>query len=307
MKKNTKAYIGMGIALVIIILLLNPGILPIPESMKSEIMELEKNYFLIQQSGRVTISHILTVILALAVVFLVYNILQMILISVGKKNERARTVTTLILALLRYTAVAIAILWSLSILGVNTTAVLAGVGLLGLILGFGAQSLIEDIITGMFIIFEGQYSIGDIIILDDFRGVVKAIGVRTTSIEDAGGNVKVVNNSDIRNFQNRSKNMSLAICDCDVSYGTDIPRMEKIIADNLDKIYQANTDVFTAKPVYYGVEALGESGVTVRVCVPCREANIFPAKRRLNREIKLLFDANGIEIPFPQVVVHQGD
>ncbi len=307
MKKNTKAYIGMGIALVIIILLLNPRILPIPESMKNEILDLEKTYFLIERSGRITIAHILTVILALAVVILVYSIIHSILIAIGEKNERARTVTTLILALLRYAAVILAILWSLSILGVNTTAVLAGVGIIGLILGFGAQSLIEDIITGMFIIFEGQYSIGDIIILDDFRGTVRSIGVRTTSIEDAGGNIKVVNNSDIRNFQNRSKNLSLAICDCDVSYGTNIPEMEKVIKDNLEKIYKANTDVFTDIPIYYGVESLGASGVTVRVCVPCRETNVFAARRRLNRELKILFDANGIEIPFPQVVVHQGD
>ena len=187
------------------------------------------------------------------------------------------------------------------------TAVLAGVGLLGLILGFGAQSLIEDIITGIFIIFEGQYGVGDVIILDDFRGVVRSIGVRTTVIQDLGGNLKIVNNSDIRNLQNRSRAPSVALCDVSVSYETDLKRLETMLAEELPKMYEKDKKYYLAAPKYLGVESLGDSGVNLRFSVSVKEKNVFDARRRLNRDIRVLFQEKGVEIPFPQVVVHRAE
>ena len=184
---------------------------------------------------------------------------------------------------------------------------LAGAGIIGLIIGFGAQSLIEDIITGLFIIFERQYEVGDIIVIDDFRGIVRSIGVRTTSLEDAGGNIKVVNNSDIRNFQNRSRVTSLALADVAISYGTDIRMVEQLLRDHLPEMYEPNKDLYLGAPVLMGVQDLADSGVVLRLSVDCDEENIFRAQRRLRRDIKVLFDDFGVEIPFPQVVVHQGD
>jgi small conductance mechanosensitive channel len=202
--------------------------------------------------------------------------------------------------------VIIAFIWGLHILGVNTTAVLAGAGIIGLIIGFGAQSLIEDIITGLFIIFEKQYKIGDIIVLDDFRGTVRSIGVRTTTIEDAGGNLKIVNNSDIRNLQNRSANKSVALCDVAVAYSTDLRRLEEVVSIALPKMYEGHEDLYLSAPRYLGVEQLADSGINLRFMVDVKEENIFMAQRQLRRDIKILFDEAGINIPFPQVVVHQG-
>ena len=209
--KNAKTYIGIAIVAILALLLANPGWLPLSGEMKRAIAETERNNLLFQSDAHTTVAQLVTLVLAIALVWLLYQILKLILHAVGKRGGRALTVTNLISGLLKYVAVIAAVVWGLSILGVNATAVLAGVGIVGLILGFGAQSLIEDIITGAFIIFENQYSVGDIIILDDFRGTVRSIGVRTTVIEDAGGNLKVVNNSDIRNFQNRSRNNSVAL------------------------------------------------------------------------------------------------
>ena len=180
-------------------------------------------------------------------------------------------------------------------------------GIIGLILGFGAQSLIEDVITGLFIIFEGKYSIGDIIILDDFRGVVRDIGVRTTTIEDAGNNLKVVNNSDIRNFQNRSRNSSLAICEASVSYDTDLRYLERVLGESLPQMYAAHQDLYLAAPRYLGVTQLADSGVNIKLVVDTSEENVFAAQRMLTRDIRILFAERGIEIPFPQVVVHRGE
>ena len=302
--KKTKSYIGIAISAVLIILLTNPQWF-LPGQTALRVRELEKQFMLIEKSGRITFAHIVTLVLSICVVWLIYTLLKLLLQALSDRSDRSRTVTSMLTGMIKYLAVIAAVIWGLSILGVNTTAVLAGIGILGLVLGFGAQSLIEDIITGIFIIFEGQYDIGDIIILDDFRGTVRSIGVRTTVIEDAGGNLKIVNNSDIRNLQNRSRIMSLAGCDVDVAYEPDLEELEKMLNEELPRLYRK--DLYASAPYYKGVEALGESGVTVRIVADVKEVNIFPARRRLNQDVRMLFMKKGVEIPFPQVVVHNGD
>ncbi len=302
-----RAIVGAVIAVLLTVLLLNPNLLPLSDETKQAVSELEKNYFLIERSGHVTIAHILTLILAVCVLWILYTVVKLILTGLGRKNARARTITTLVIGALKYLAVIIGVIWGLSILGVNSTAVLAGVGILGLIIGFGAQSLIEDVITGLFIIFEGKYAIGDIIILDDFRGTVRDIGVRTTTIEDAGKNLKVVNNSDIRNFQNRSRNTSVAACEVSVSYNTDLRELEKILGDALPEMYRAHQDLYLEQPRYLGVTQLADSGVNVKLVVDTTEENVFAAQRMLTRDVRILFADRGIEIPYPQIVVHKGN
>ena len=162
-------------------------------------------------------------------------------------------------------------------------------------------------ISGVFIIFEGQYHVGDIIVLDEFRGYVRNIGIRTTSIEDDGGNYKIVNNSDIRNLQNRSMNRSIAATELCISYDADIPTVENVILEALPEIFERNTDVWLSVPRYVGVDSLGESSVVLKFVVETNEQNFFGARRRLNRELKILMDKNNIEIPFNQIVVHQAD
>ena len=306
-KKNNKTYVGIVIVAILALLLANPAWLPLPEGLKTAVAETEKSHFLFQNDMHTTIAQLITLALAMMTVWLIYQLLKLIFRLIGKRGGRAQTVTNLISGLLKYIAVIAAIVWGLSILGVNATAVLAGVGIVGLILGFGAQSLIEDIITGAFIIFENQYSVGDIIILDDFRGTVRNIGVRTTVLEDAGGNLKVVNNSDIRNFQNRSRNNSVALCVVSVAYSTDLRKLEKLMETGLPKLQEEHPDLYLTPPRYLGVDALADSGINLKLAVDVSEQNIFAAQRMLARDIKILFDENGVEIPFPQVVVHKGD
>ena len=313
MKKNGKkrlsvgkgTLIGAGIAALVIIFLLNPDWLPVSETTKAKIVELEKANFLIERSAHLTLAHWLTLLLAVCVVWLLYTLGKLLLATVGKKNVRARTITSMFIGGLKYLAVIAGVVWGLRILGINATAILAGIGIIGLILGFGAQSLIEDVITGLFIIFEGKYSIGDIIVLDDFRGVVRDIGVRTTTIEDAGYNLKVVNNSDIRNFQNRSRKLSLALCEVSVAYDTDLRKLEKILAENLPLMLEPHHDLYVTAPRYLGVQELGDSGVVIKIVADVKEENIFAAQRMLNRDIRVLFADKNVEIPFPQVDVHQ--
>ena len=306
-KKNTKTYISIVIVAIIALFLANPNWLPISKGLKEALTETEKNNLLFHNDTHTTIAQLITLALAIALVWLIYQILRLVLNALAKKGGRTQTVINLVSGLLKYVAVIAGVVWGLSILGVNATAVLAGVGIVGLILGFGAQSLIEDVITGLFIIFEGKYAIGDIIILDDFRGTVKDIGVRTTTIEDAGKNLKVVNNSDIRNFQNRSRNTSLAICEVSVSYDTDLRELDKILNESMPDMYRAHQDLYLAEPRYLGVTQLADSGVNIKLVVDSTEENVFAAQRMLTKDIRILFADKGIEIPFPQVVVHNGD
>ncbi|MCQ2555414.1 MAG: mechanosensitive ion channel family protein [Clostridia bacterium] len=299
-----KRIIGIVIALVLIVFLAYPGILgTFGVNLTEDIME--SMPFAPKGDGTgITLNQVLVLLLMLLIVYVVSTALKGIVKLVAKKNKRTETVSELVLSIISYATVFVVIVWGLSILGVNVGAIFASLGIVGLVVGFGAQSLIEDIITGMFIIFEGQYSIGDIIVLDDFRGTVRRIGVRTTTIEDAGGNLKVVNNSDIRNFQNRSKNPSVALILVDVSYDSDLRVVEKVLNEAFPKMFEERKNLYLKAPVLYGVEDLGASGVQLKLAVDCEEEKIFAAQRALRRDVKLLFDEKGIEIPFTQIVLH---
>ena len=306
-KKNTKTYIGIVLVAILALFLANPQWLPLSRELKAAVADSEKSNLFFKSDTHTTVAQLITLVLAMALVWLAYQIVKLILGALAKRGGRTQTVVNLISGLLKYIAVIAGVVWGLSILGVNATAVLAGVGIVGLILGFGAQSLIEDIITGAFIIFENQYSVGDIIILDDFRGTVRNIGVRTTVIEDAGGNLKVVNNSDIRNFQNRSRNNSVALVVVSVAYSTDLRKLEKMLQQNLPNLKSEHPTLYLSTPRYLGVDQLADSGINLKFAADVKEENIFAGQRMLARDLKILFDENGVEIPFPQVVVHKAD
>lgn len=231
-------------------------------------------------------------------------VLRLFLRQAVRRVTRAKALVDLICSFIKYLAVIALIFAILSVWGVNTTALLAGVGILSLVVGLGAQPLIEDIIAGLFIVFEHVFEVGDIIVVDGFRGTVKEIGIRTTQIEDAGGDIKVVNNSDIRTLVNMTSQLSLAISEVDIEYGESLERVELVIKDNLGKMREAVPDIVDG-PFYMGVSKLGASGVTLRFTAKCPETQKFQVERDMNRQLKLLFDRNDINIPFTQVVIHE--
>lgn len=187
--------------------------------------------------------------------------------------------------------------------GVETKTLLAGAGILALAISFGAQSLIEDTISGIFLLFEKQFAVGDVVQVGDFRGVVKSIGIRTTKLEDINGNLKIINNSDIRGAINTSAALSPAICDISISYEEDIRKVEEVITSHLEKIKSRIPDIQEG-PYYFGIEKLADSAVVVRIYAKCPELKRYQVMRDINREMKLLFDEHGIQIPFNQLVVH---
>ena len=234
------------------------------------------------------------------IVSLIASIILVIIAHIGNKTQRGITVGRLIYNIIKVIVIVALTVWVLAIWGVNTTALITGAGVITLVVGLGMQSLISDVVAGLFIVFENEFNVGDYITIDDFRGEVISIGIRTTKLR-AVGNIKIYNNSDIRKVLNHALEHSTAKTLIDIEYGAQLPKVEEIIKAKLPEI-----QVEGAKsPVSYdGVAVLGASGVTLQFTCLCNEGDIFAVTRDMNKKIKIMFDDNGIGIPFPQVVVH---
>ena len=221
-------------------------------------------------------------------------------------SKKGKTLSRLLVSFLKWVIALCALFFTMDAWGANTTTILASAGVLTLIIGLGSQSLVSDILAGIFIVFEGEFQVGDIVIIDGWRGEVTEIGIRTTKLVDAGGNIKIVNNSEIKTIINQTQELSLAKAYVSISYGARLEKVESVIADNLDS-FREKIPAIVEGPFYKGVSELGESGVTLLFVAKCQEDDIYQVQRDLNREIKIMFDNNDIEIPFNQLVVHMGE
>ena len=235
------------------------------------------------------------------IAILAYYLLSL-LAKITFESKKTVTVTLLLLNLVKWVVAIASVFLIMGAWGADTTLMLASAGVLTLIIGLGSQALVQDILAGIFIVFEGDFQVGDIVVLDGWRGEVKAIGIRTTKLVDAGGNIKIMNNSDIRSIVNQTKELSVAKCYVGVSYGDRIEAIEKVIADNLPKIKEKIPAIIEG-PFYKGVSELGDSAVVLLFVAKCKEPDIYQVQRDLNREIKIVFDDNNVNIPFPQVTV----
>jgi small conductance mechanosensitive channel len=246
-----------------------------------------------------------TILKSVTIIFFMWiisKVLRFLIVIVTNISKKSITIGIIVNSIIKYATVIIAVFLILSAWGVETPTLLAGAGILGLALSFGAQSLIEDVISGLFIIFEKDFQVGDIVEVDGFRGSVIAIGIRTTKIEDIAGDVKIINNSEIRGAVNTSNNLHPAICDLSVSYDTNLEALEVLIRDELPNIKKAIPDIVEG-PFYKGVQNLAESAVVIRIIARVEENKKYQVVRDLNREMKLFCDKNKINIPFNQLVV----
>ena len=226
--------------------------------------------------------------------------------KIAFKGKKSRTIAKLLVSFFKWAIALTALFFVMDAWGANTTTLLTTAGVLTLIIGLGSQSLVADILAGIFIVFEGEFQVGDIVIVDGWRGEVKEIGVRTTKLVDAGGNIKIVNNSEIKTIINQTQELSLAKAYVAISYGARIEKIEAVIADNIES-FKEKIPAIVEGPFYKGVSELGESGITLLFVAKCQEGDIYQVQRDMNREIKIMFDNNDIEIPFNQLVVHMGE
>nr|WP_246944341.1 mechanosensitive ion channel family protein [Bacillus pinisoli] len=218
-------------------------------------------------------------------------------------ERREATLTRLLDNILTYVIYFIAFIMVLEVFTIDVTALLAGAGVAGLAIGFGAQNLVRDVITGFFIIFEDQFSVGDYIRTGTFEGTVEEIGLRITKIKSFTGEIHILPNGSIQDVTNFSISNSVAIVDISIAYEGDISKAENVIQDLLQELPERYEDMVDV-PQLLGVQMLGASDVVLRVTSEVKPMRHFAISRALRKEIKIRLDNHGIEIPFPRVVMY---
>lgn len=218
-------------------------------------------------------------------------------------ERRENTLAKLLENILTYVVYFISIVMVLEAMSINVGALLAGAGIVGLAVGFGAQSLVKDIITGFFIIFEDQFSVGDHIRVASFEGTVEEIGLRTTKIKNWTGELHILPNGSIIEVTNFSIHNSMAVVDISISYETDIPEAERIVQELLNEVADKYEEIVTP-PELLGIQNLAASEVILRVVCEVQPMSHFKISRLLRKDIKLRLDEHGIEIPYPKMVMY---
>jgi small-conductance mechanosensitive channel len=227
-----------------------------------------------------------------------------------RSTQRAETIGALLRSISAFSVWVIAALMVLGELGLAIGPLIAGAGIVGIALGFGAQNLVRDFISGIFMLVEDQYGVGDIIDVGPASGTVEAVSLRTTRIRDVNGVVWHIPNGNIERIANKSQQWSRALLDFEVAYDTDVDFAGDVIKRTIIKAWEGDTwhDVILEEPEVWGVENLGADGVTIRVAVKTLPGKQFPVARHLRAQIKAAFEEAGIEIPFPQRTIwHRTD
>jgi small conductance mechanosensitive channel len=225
-----------------------------------------------------------------------------------RAEQRIQALTSVLRSVVTFSVWLIAAFLILAELGIDLGPLLAGAGVLGVALGFGSQSLVRDFLSGMFILVEDQFGVGDIVDLDsETTGVVEAVTLRTTRLRSVDGTVWHVPNGEIRRVGNMSQHWSRSLLDLEVAYDTDLEHAKDVIKEVADKLWQEEKAILE-EPEMWGVEQLAASGIVLRLVIKTTPSEQWRVGRELRQRIKAAFDAEGIEIPFPQQTVwHRGE
>jgi small-conductance mechanosensitive channel len=227
----------------------------------------------------------------------------------GQVNVRAAQRAGTIASVLR--SVGTAVIWSIAVLsvlselGINLGPFIAGAGIVGVALGFGSQSLVRDFLSGMFMLIEDQYGVGDIIDAGEATGTVESITLRSTRLRSVDGTVWHIPNGEIRRVGNKSQQWARALLDVAVAYGTDIAKATSVIKEVADGVWHDEElgPSVLEEPEVWGVEQLAADGIAIRLVVKTQPSDQFKVMRELRARLKDAFDQEGIEIPFPQRTV----
>ncbi len=225
-------------------------------------------------------------------------------LGLNDKSNRMPTLQGLVNSVIFYAVSFIAAVMVLSRMGVNIASILAAAGVLGIAVGFGAQTLVKDVITGFFIIFENQFSVGEYVRVNTMDGMVEEIGLRITKIKCFDGSLFIIPNGSITEVVNYCRDNIRVLVDVNISYDSPVEKAQAILTEALERYYAGHSEVITVKPTVIGVQALEESSVTLRII-----AFTLPMKQwEVERDIRLLaketLSKEGIRIPFPIREIH---
>lgn len=220
-------------------------------------------------------------------------------------KQRARTLGSVMQSVATAIIYTIAILMSLAEFDIDLGPLVASAGIAGIALGFGAQSIVKDFLSGFFMLVEDQFAIGDVIDIGEAAGVVEGISLRTTQVRDVNGTLWYVPNGEIARVANKSQQWARAVLDVEVAYDTDIDNAKQVIKAVADGVWRDHLTKATIieEPEIWGVEAFGESAIAIRLVVKTEPGEQWNTAREIRGRLVKAFEAEGIEIPFPQRVI----
>ena len=222
-----------------------------------------------------------------------------------RKVQRTEALGTLLASISAAVIWAIAALMALDRLGLNLGPLLAGAGVLGLAVGFGSQTVVRDLLSGIFMLMEDQFGVGDVIDAGEATGTVESVSLRTTRLRSVNGTVWHIPNGEIRRVGNQSQQWSRALIDVPVAYGQDLSRAITLIQEVADGLAgDPNwSDRILTRPEVWGAERFDADSVAIRTVVTTRPLEQWSVSRELRHRLKRAFDDEGVEIPFPQRTV----
>lgn len=222
-----------------------------------------------------------------------------------RSEQRARTLGTVLRSTASLAVYGLAVLISLGEFGINLGPMIAGAGIVGVAIGFGAQSLVRDFLTGIFMLLEDQYGVGDVVDVGSAVGVVEEVKLRTTQVRDINGSLWHIPNGEISRVANMSQEWARAVLDIEVAYDTDLAQAMTVIKEAADGVWRDNLPHATVleEPAIAGVQAFGENSIAIRLMAKVEPGEQWAVSREIRRRLKEAFDECGIEIPFPQRTV----
>lgn len=226
-----------------------------------------------------------------------------------ERSRRVRTLLPLLRLVVRVVLTVMVVLIVLSELGVNIAPLLAGAGVVGIAVGFGAQKLVQDVITGIFILIEDTISLGDVVRIGSLSGVVEGMSIRALKLRDASGNLHSIPFSSVDSVTNMSKDFAFAVFDVGVAYAEDVDRVIGVLEElGVDMKAESPWSEKITEPLeILGLDRFDASAVVIKARFKTQPLQQWSVMREFNRRIKKRFDADGIEIPFPQMTLHFGD
>lgn len=253
----------------------------------------------VMKNGGITWFEVIAII---AIAFMLSFIINLIIGLITWKGKRSKTIGSLIKSLIKYAISIVAAGFILRAWGVDIASIVAGIGIITLIIGLGCQSLISDIVSGVFLVFDDFFDVGDIVVIDGFRGTVIEIGLRSTKIQDWAGNIKGISNSQIVTVTNLSRLATSIVANFVVDRNEDIVKVEQVLKDNLKAITHRIPKAI-GEIEYIGVSNLRESGIELAFSATCEENDRYQLNRDIQRELLIVFRENNIKVPFNLISV----
>ena len=223
----------------------------------------------------------------------------------SRRAQRAKSLGSLLKSIASGLIFGVVLIMCLAEVRVNVAPILASAGVLGLALGFGAQALVKDFLSGIFMLVEDQYGVGDVVDLGEAVGTVEAVGLRITRLRDVNGTVWYVRNGEIMRVGNQSQNWARTVLDISVAYSEDLAKVQRVLREVAHDLWEDEDfkGIVIEEPEVWGVESLSVDGVIVRVTLKTAPLEQWRVAREMRERIKARFDYEKIEIPYPQRVV----